>query len=352
MAIELSATKLRTFQECRYLYYLKYEAEPKIEMPASIHLVLGSAVHNVIRMLYRLNEKQRAQRIAEGKTQLFFEGPEALVSFWFYYWFEVLREEEANPKLIAQPRAIRFDSQTEEKIEEEKDKKAQLGATMLSKYHRNNVFVPWPVAVEQHFRVPAPAREDIFLVGSIDQVREIKGELYIVDLKTGWKDFGEPDPRVQFPVHHDYQFTIYSWAFEMLHGQKEAGIIRYPLGWKGKSPITGEKIDKRVIISPPRTVRDYAHLAQVIDSLLLHAEYNNWPRNYDDNSCRFCDYQEPCQSPADFIVSEPQEVSRFDWGSIDIRKIRVQLEEVAAAKRLAFSQPQLKLKKKAASPKE
>lgn len=348
MALDLSASKLRAFQECPYRYFLIYEA--KIEMPVSVHLVFGSAIHEVIRKLYRLNEKQRKQR-GENRTHLFFESPKALVSFWFRYWKEVLKEKEADPKLVAHPQAIRFDSQTKEGIEEEKEKFFQLGAAMLSKYHRDNAFAPWPVAVEQFFRVPAPGREDIHLQGRFDQIREIEGKLYIVDLKTSWRDFGQADPRIQFPVHHDYQFTIYSWAFEMLYGRKPEGIIRYPLGWKGKDPLTDKRIDKKILESPPRTLNDYSHLSQLIDFLLLAAEFNQWPRYYSSH-CRFCDYQEPCQAPEEYITSEPQEVSRFKWGERNIQKIKTQLEKAVIAKQLDFSQPRLKLKpKKTRSPK-
>lgn len=343
MAIELSPTKLRTFRECPYRYFLIYEA--RIKMPVSVFLVFGTAIHDLIRLLYRLNEKQRAERVAQGKTQLFYENPQALVRFWLgVYWPEVLKGEEANPKLVAHPRAIRFNGRTEEEVREEEKKFGQLGAAILSKYHQDNVWSPWPFAIEDDFRVPAPGRPDIRVVGKIDQIREVDGRFHILDFKTGWEDFGRNEARVQFPVHHDYQFTAYSWAFRMKYGFQENGIIRYPLGYKGRDPLTDERIEKKAIVSPPRTEKDYAHLAQLIDFFLLASEYELWPRFYDDSGCRFCDYQDPCQSPERFIVSQPQEVSHLDWGRVDINSLRIQLEEAARKRLLYFSQPRLKLK--------
>ena len=336
MAIRISATKLLNYGRCPYCYFLRYEA--KIEVPQAIYLVFGQAIHQLIASFYRLTPEQQAKRLKRGLTILFPTSKQSAVKLWISLWEDVLKEK--NAKRFHNPCEIRFRGKTKTEIEKEKEKYKELGASMIAKYWEDNRNAPPPVApVERRFTVCAPGRYDVLLVGAIDQIREIpyrSGKWYIVDLKTGWQDYGEEDPRLQFPVHHDYQFTIYSWAFRRIFGKKEAGIIRYPLGWKGKNPITEEKIDKRVLVTP-RNEHHYADLAVLIKSFLLSQNKQLFPK-ITGNHCWYCDYLEICSHP-ELITSQPIPVSQFDWGKVDIEIIREQLEEVAPLKK--FSQPKL-----------
>lgn len=335
MGKEVSATKLLTFAQCPYLYWLKYEL--KIKVPVSIHLVFGQAIHQLIASFYRLSLTQRIKRMENGQTVLFPKTKESAIKLWINFFEDVLKEERS--KRFHQPTKIRFLAQTEEEIAQEQERWKLKGISIIAKYWEDNKDAPFPVAIEKRFCVPAPGRTDIKIVGSIDQIREVppgSGNFYLVDLKTGW-DYGQKDPRIQYPVHHDYQFTIYSFAFRMLYGKEEAGIIRYPLGWKKINPI-GERIDKRLLITP-RSEYHYLELSKLIELFLLATQHQIFPKITKD-ACRFCDYLEICAHP-ELITTEPISVKEFDWGrppTIEI--LRKQLEE-AKEMRALVSQPRL-----------
>lgn len=335
MAIRVSATKLLNYGRCPYSYFLRYEA--KIEVPTAIHLVFGQAIHQLIAGFYRLTPEQQTKRLKKGLTILFPKSKQSAIKLWIALWNDVLEEKKA--KRFHHPCKIRFMGKTTSEIEAEKEKYRELGASMIAKYWEDNYKAAPPVAIEKRFTVPAPARRDVFLVGSIDQIREVpygSGKLYIVDLKTTWQDYGKEDPRFQYPVHHDYQFTIYSWAFREIFAKKEAGIIRYPLGWKGKNPITQEKIDKRVLITP-RNEYHYLDLAVLIEAFLLSQNKQLFPK-ITGNHCWHCDYLEICSHP-ELITSKPIPVAQFDWGEINLKIIKEQLEKSKELQK--FSQPRL-----------
>lgn len=345
MAIKISATKLLTFAECPWKYFLMYEVRPKIKVPVSIHLVFGQAVHQIIASMYRLSPQQMLERIKRGQTILFPTTKESAIRIWNGFFSDVLKEEDG--KLLHNPCRIRFNGRTPKEIRKEKEKFRVLGASMIGKYWEDNKDAPPPIAVETRFDgIPAPdpegkPRADVILVGAMDQIREIpyqagKGEWYIIDLKTGWYDFGEKDARVQFPVHHDLQFTLYSWAFRQKYEKKEAGIIRYPLGYRGTNTITGEKIDKRALITP-REEKHFIELGKFIAYFLSQLRKENFPRNIGQH-CERCDYLEVCAHP-ELVLTNPIPVSKIDWGKVDSEIIRKRLEELAPLKKLR--QPRL-----------
>ncbi|MCD5396149.1 MAG: PD-(D/E)XK nuclease family protein [Candidatus Pacebacteria bacterium] len=346
MAIKVSATKLLTFTKCPWKYFLIYECKPRIEVPISIWLVFGQAVHQLIASFYRLSPAQMAQRIKRGKTILYPTTKEKAIRMWHTLFSDVLKEK--NAEFFHSPCRIRFDRSTPKGIKEEKEKFRALGASMIGKYWKDNKDAPPPIAVEAPFsKIPAPdveekQRYDVVLVGTMDQIREIPYQggqgknWYILDLKTSWYDFGEEDPRVQFPVHRDLQFTIYSWAFRVKYGRKEGGIIRYPLGYRGKNPITGEKIDKRALITPREDIH-FLELGQLIDFFLSCQKREDFSRIIGKH-CERCDYLEICAHP-ELIIAKPIPVSEFDWGEVDSEIIKKRLEEAAPLRK--FSQPRL-----------
>jgi len=347
MALEVSVSKLRLFQSCPWQYYLTYGTD--IKVPQWVLKVFGQAVHRAIQLFYSPNEKVRKARIEfeqHERTQLFPVSEEGARGIWCLVWREALKEEGADPKIFRNPCRIRFDGETKKEIKKEKNKLWNVGASMAKKYWRDNHKAPFPQTpipgekgVEMRFRVPAPHRDDVNLVGVIDQIRKINGKYWIVDLKTGWWDFGEENARIQYPVHHDYQFTVYSYAFRRFYpGIKEAGIIRYPMGYKKTDPITKEKIDKKAIFTA-RTEKDYEDLAKLIDFYIACLETGHFPKFY-GYACRSCDYLEICSPRSEHRTTEPIEVSKINWGKINKEEL---IKELAPrAKELDFHEPRLK----------
>ncbi|GEM_PF-6530540 len=341
MAIEVSATKLLTFQECPYKFFLAYVG--RVQVPKGVKAVFGQTVHQLIAYFHSLSPSAQQKRLKKGLTLLRPKTEKAAARYWWMYCADMFQEEKA--KITKHKGKIRFEGKKPEEIEREKRLIFALGETMIRKYWRDNVNAPPPIKVEDYFRyIPAPGRFDVFLRGSIDQIREIpyldgeSGNWYILDLKTEWQDYGIEDPRVQFPVHHDYQFTIYSWVFRIKYSRKEAGIIRYPLGYKGTNPISDEKIDKKALISP-RSERDFLDLANLIDFFISCQEKEIFFKAFGPH-CRFCDYLEVCGTP-ELITAKPWPVSQIDWGGkLKAEIIAHQLEKVQKLKK--FSQPRLK----------
>ncbi len=359
MAFKVSASKLGHLITCPQEYYYIHEA--KIKVPQWVLKVFGRAMHRTIQFFYRPNEKVRKARIEfeeRGMTQLFPRNEKGAQGIWYLVWGQALKEKKADPGIFSNPCKIRFDGKTEKEIGKQKNKLWNVGASMARKYWRDNYDVPFPEtpipgekAVEMRFKVPAPHRDDVLITGVIDQIRKINGKYLIMDLKTAWWDFGEENVRIQYAVHHDYQFTIYSYAFRELYpGIEEAGIIRYPLGYKKTiiDPETKEKkrIDKKAIITT-RTDRDYEDLAKLIDFYVNYLETRHFPRfvfpKFYGFACRNCDYLQICSSSESYIT-KPVEVSKIQWGEIDrqelIRKLSPRAEE------LTFSLPRLKFGKR------
>ena len=317
MAIKISATQLSTFQECPYKYYLAYIA--KVKPPRWIKFLFGAIVHQTIARFYSLDERNRLKRVEKGSTELFPQSKESAINIWHWMWSEALKGEKANPKIIHNPGPIRYDPVIDPK--EQAEKLRRLGASMIGKYWEDNHHAPFPLAVEFRFEVPAPGRSDVTLIGSIDQIREIEGKLWIIDLKTSWEDYGVEDSRIQYAVHNETQFTLYSWAFRMMWGKEEAGIIRYPLGFK-KCPITGNKIDKKAIITP-RDIENYVNLATLIEYFLFILNKGIFPKFF-GRHCQFCDYLDFCAKNK--ITTTPVPTSQL-FKAVDPNKIRAQLEE-------------------------
>lgn len=336
MAIKVSATKLRSFQECPMLYWLTYHAEIKPKPPQWVKKVFGKTVHLWVERQYRLTPRQRQGRIKQGITQLSAKSAKSAAGMWYHIWGEALKEENANPRIFPRGCPIRFEGNTIAEIKEEKDKYSGLGAKMAVRYWTDNCDAPFPEAVEKRFQnLPCPGRDDIHLNGVIDQIRIIDGQYWIVDIKTSYQDYGEEDPRIQYVVHHDPQFTFYSWSFRLIYSTEEAGIIRYPLGQK-RCRITGDIIDKNAIITS-RGIEDYQHLTVMINFFVTCLEKGIFPRHI-SNGCLNCDYLEPCAYP-ELFCTKPVPVGKLLWGEIDQAKIMKQLEEQAELQQ--FSRPRL-----------
>ena len=345
MAFQISATKLLTYQQCPWKYFLRYCA--RVSVPKGIDAVLGLAEHQLIAYFHSLKPSTQAKRLKDGLTLLRPMTEDSAIGYWRRYCADLLKEEQAQ--FTKHKDKIRFRGQTPKEIKKEKSNAFGQGTDNIGKYWRDNNNAPPLVAVEDRFsNIPAPGRSDVVLEGSLDQIREIPykdgktGNQYITDLKRSWQDYGIMVPRIQYPVHNDYQFTIYSWAYRMKYRRKEAGIIRYPLGYKGKCPITGNKIDKKALVTP-RTNEHYLELARLINFFITCLEKELFPRFYGAQCSKFCDYTEVCGAPK-LVATEPLAVSQIDWGKMEIETIIQQLEEAQELQK--FSQPRLKLRPK------
>lgn len=315
MAINVSATKLRNFQECPMMYWLAHHSDANV--PQWVKKVFGTAIHCWVGRQYRLNPEQRQARLELGKTMLFAQTAKSAANIWHSIWTEAEKEENANPKIFPRGCKIRFEEKTAKQVREEKEQYRAMGAGMAIKYWQDNHDAPFPEAVEKRFGpIPCPGRNDVHLVGVIDQIRLIKDQLWVVDIKSGYPDYGENDARVQYSVHYDIQFTIYSLAVRHLYGTREAGIIRYPMGYQ-RSTDTGKKTDKKIVITT-RGEAHYQELSSMIDFFIACLETGIFPR-YPGRVCQTCDYLELC-APVDLFYTKSIPTGKFSWGRINKRK--------------------------------
>lgn len=165
--LKLSASKIKTFIECRNRYYWRYiqhEADPK-----TIHAILGISFHKAIELYYRYRR---------DPYQVFDET-----------W---TREREAAG--LSHDNKLYFD-----------------GFDMLEKYPGED-HNPQPSLQERFFTLDFPNKEAPICVinGVIDQVYET--EEMVWDLKTSKRK-----PTVK-QLNNDPQFIIYAWACNQLFG--------------------------------------------------------------------------------------------------------------------------------------
>ena len=345
MIFEISASKLLTYLQCPWKYFLCYCA--RVPVPKGINAVMGLTEHQLIAYFHNLKPSTQAKRLKAGFTLLRPKTEQSAVGYWKRYCADMLMEEQSQ--ITRHHGKIRFKAQTPEEMKKERSNIFGQGTDNIGKYWRDNKNAPPVVAVEDYFSgIPAPGRSDVVLTGFLDQIREIPyvdgrtGNQYILDLKRSWQDYGVMDARIQFPVHNDYQFTLYAWAFRIKYQKEEAGIIRYPLGYKGKCPISGDKIDKKALVTP-RTNEHFLELARLINYFITCLEEELFPKFYGDQCSRFCDYTEVCGAP-ELMATEPLAVSQIDWGKMEIETIIQQLEEAQELQK--FSQPRLKFGKR------
>jgi len=344
MILKVSATKLNTFATCEYLYWLQYETS--IKVPQWVKKVFGKAVHRTIQLFYKPNEKIRKARLEKGITQIFPVSQESAKAMWYLVWGQALKGEKADPGIFPGGCKIRFDGQSPEKIEQEKSKYYGLGASMIMKYWRDNYNAPFPIMMEKRFKIPSLTKNNVWFVGIMDQVRKKNGRAQIIDFKTGWYDFGERSVYIQFPIHKDPQFTIYSRAYRVLTNEVEAEIMRYPLGYKGTNPKTGEKIDKMAIITY-RDTKDYYDLENGLLTRFIKFLEQEKPTfikasESSGNACRFCDYLKVCQPK--LFTTKPIPVSKINWGEIDKKQVITEL--TPRAEELDFHLPRLQFGKR------
>lgn len=178
-----------------------------------------------------------------------------------------------------------------------------------------------PLAVEDPYRVEIYPH--VMLWGRVDQIRPVSMEwiarwrpdlirdgaldpgyepVVIWDAKTG---FTSPDARVrwpngptpedwayhQFPLHHDIQFTLYTFLFKMRHGKLPVGCIQYHAQTGTEFPTF-------------RDERDFGDLFVTLRDFLRRLEAGIFPKRYGEH-CSRCDYMRACQGERPFLVVRP-----------------------------------------------
>lgn len=311
--MRVSYSMLERFQECPYSFLLSHIQ--KIKPPKSLRSMFGIALHFVLLHLFfqELSEKAIEVRMKKNlPLSLFPKTKDSARKIWIRVWREVVKGEEANPKIVPFASKIKYEGTTKEEIQEEQERYLLWGIKIVERFWEIQVNSPPPFAVEFQFSVPAPHRNDIVLIGSIDLIRKVEGKYWLVDLKTGigpktkgWRD--------QYLFHHGYQFTIYSYAFRRMLKEEEAGIIIYPLN-PNKNPKTQE-IEDREAIFTFRTEDDYQELAELLDCFVRFLEIGKFPKYYGAH-CRNCDFIEFCDNNNKIFV-QPQKTGEIDFGKIE-----------------------------------
>lgn len=330
MAIRVSNSMLSEFQRCPYAFFLR--TEKKEEVPKHIRAVFGIALHHVLlrRFYKKLTPEAQKRRLRKGLTFLFPKDKKSAIGIWIKVWREAIKEKKANKKIAPFACKIKYDGVTKDQIKEEQERYLLWGIGIVGRYWEIHQQKPLPFAVEFPFSVFAPSRNDVILVGSIDMIVKTKDEEWLlVDLKTGigaptktWQD--------QFPFHHDFQFTVYSWAFRQIFKKKEAGIIIYPLNYYTNQQ-TGEREDREAIFTL-RTEQDYQDLVELLEFFIACVEKSIFPKYYGPH-CKECDFLEICDRKRK-LFTRPVKVGEIEFDKIDMKRIENEIE-------LEFSQPRI-----------
>lgn len=337
MAVKISASMLNVFQRCPFAFRLRHLSTPTIVVPKYVRTVFGSALHYVLlRQFYRkLSVKAKEARLKNNLPLVFPKDKKSVIGIWIRIWREALKEEGADKKIAPFACKIKYDGKTEKEIKEEQDLYLRWGIEIVGRYWEIHAFQPLPIAVEFPFSVFTPHRADILLTGSIDQIRKTDGEFWLLDLKTGI-DTRAQDWKDQYSFHHDYQFTIYSYAFRQIFGEKEKGIIIYPLNYY-KDKETQENKDREAIFTF-RNETDYQALVELLDFFIASNNGGVFPRYYGGH-CKSCEYIEICDGDKK-IFTNPVSVGKIDFGKIDSIRLKKEVEKELAQPR--FCRPTLK----------
>jgi hypothetical protein len=228
---------------CPYAAFLRYQGG--IKGPSSIHLVLGSALHFALEQCHSINEWE-----LELATNIFKE--ELIRLVWAEEvpvgWPDIKKKEAEGIKML------------------ELHDKQILGGTIPAR----------PAAVEQEFRLQF---ESLEIVGKIDRVDWEGDDLIISDYKSGQK---EP---IQWSLDHNLQFTAYSWASQTLYGRIPDRLVWWHLR-NGKRLVTH------------RTQADIDQLKTMVDAIVKKNDDGFRYRIFQDEICKWCDYQGPiCDDP-------------------------------------------------------
>jgi DNA helicase-2/ATP-dependent DNA helicase PcrA len=182
--MEFSARRLKTFLECPRKFQFTYLDQ--IPVPTPSPLAFGKTIHEVIETIHLEGLWDEAKAFSLFRS----------------LWEKRQREEP-----------ILFTDQPPEKYE-------KLAEKILSGYLRRQKELPPPLLVEFEFSVPFG---ETLLHGFIDQIREEREGLVIVDLKS---DKSKPS-RAELDM--DLQFTLYAFAAHQIFHQPIKACVHYHL---------------------------------------------------------------------------------------------------------------------------
>ena len=238
-SVALGPSKIATYLKCGLAY--KFQYIDKVRKPASPAMVLGSSVHEVIRMAH--NNKWKPNHAVDAAS--------ALEKLW-----EEVRGTTTDPD----------------------DIEANLGKEEAAK-----VWLPWyldwiseqrDIAVEERWELDY---DGIKMQGTIDRVYRHNGQTVISDVKTGKRAPTAAD------LMNDPQLSIYSWAWRELAGVAEDNLEIVQI--RSRTPHRTIRSDKYL--------DDYMQLSVVPVAKQIAAGY--FPANPSPKyGCSFCTYQENC----------------------------------------------------------
>lgn len=217
MGIHVSASSLKDYKECNYRYC--FRRMKGMDWPSNTALVKGSVIHEAIDLYERGDlpmedaeewaMQEFLQKISNNNVE-------------FTKWDDIT-------KLIKSVKA--------------------LVATYF-KYKKGVL-----IESELPFRIPMYTTQGVSfnLVGKIDQIVEMDAGICVVDLKTG------REMPTDFEIEGDYQFTVYSMAYEALYGTPPAGLYNFQLNH-------GKYVEYK------RTQKHLDELNVVLDNMVNHIE--------------------------------------------------------------------------------
>lgn len=235
--MQVSYTMLHSLMNCEYSYYLRYVL--RVSVVESAASVYGTAVHRAIKIGYDNN-------LARDD------------------WAKVFRHEWV---------ALTASKDIVYAADNEYLKKFKAGQQMLLDYY--DTFVKGrkkpPKMLEYFFgRDQAVTLGNHIIVGVFDQ---IDARNTVIDYKSGAKP-------TQAKLDLDLQFTIYSYAYRQLFGEKEGGLALRHLGTMK---------DMKTV----RTEEDFEVLKEEVDKIERRLKGKIFIRNL-DRTCSSCYFLEHC----------------------------------------------------------
>jgi len=249
---EISFSKIYLYGCCPQAYLYEYSEEfrdLKKSLPDPPHLFFGEFLHAFLSRFW--NKKT-------GKP--FYRSQESFVNAGIGYFWQWASGKLKNRK------PVKFSSGLEAKRYEEWAKK------ILRAFYLKNKDLPMPVEIEKTYVFEW---EGFKIRARIDRVDEIQGRRIIVDYKLG-----TPDSEF-LKLHQGLQFTIYSLAHEIKHGE------RVPIVWY--SLASGK------LFPTQRDEHDYERLYEVLCRFVEKIENDEFPEpNFDNPYCSDCKYAPLC----------------------------------------------------------
>ena len=271
---KLSASKITTYKGCSLSYFLKYVKHEKT--PTSVRAVFGKDIHYMLNRFYNVN----------------YQSPESFAKYWKFYWTSNVAGNFLKGKNKENLDVRQFNLKKDfvlrlgDHIEFGPDPVGvffgymKLGENILKKFYIKRKNRPPPIAKESSFgaKKDEPFKINSHLVrGVFDRIDKIDKGYLITDYKTDKKSPEEDS----FVLDRNPQFTLYSYAFRKLYGEKEYAILYYHLR-SGK------------VFKTHRSEKDFDYIKKLLDDVSEGITKNIFVPFYGFH-CNFCDYKVVCE---------------------------------------------------------